>query len=169
MHLRTNLIYLFVPIVLFGSGCQSGRENEVQQTVRLANSIEAIWNDRNMEPFQNLAVVEYKRYLNGLKVADTQEELETTLNTFFIGFPDTVIKLDDLSLKGNRLYVHWNLTGTHTGQFTSIGPTGKKININGFATILLNTDGKMVQEEVYYNEWDMLQQLGYTLNAPILD
>jgi predicted ester cyclase len=64
--------------------------------------------------------------------------------------------------------VHWIFTGTHTGLFADVIATGKKVRINGFSHFYFNKDGQIYQEDIFYNELEFLQQLGYSLEAPRL-
>lgn len=166
-----NRIAILFPIVFFlmGAGCKTQPEKEKIRMAHFKGFIENTWNHQNMETFRTFSTKDYVRYLNGEKVAKNQRETESTLNTFFIGFPDTEITLDRPICKENQLFVHWRLSGTNTGQFAEVPPTGKKINIYGFAAVLWDKEGKMVQEEVFYNELDLMEQLGYTLVPPDLE
>ena len=63
----------------------------------------------------------------------------------------------------------WHSTGTNTGRFGELPATGKKVKIEGLSHLYFNEDGKMYQEDVFYNELNLLQQLGYSLNPPIVE
>lgn len=169
MYNKSGFCILTFLFFLMGTGCRTQQEKEQFRISHFKRFIEDTWNHQDMETFRTLSTKDYVRYLNGVKVAGNQEETETSLNTFFIGFPDTEITVERLTCKGNQLFVHWRLSGTNTGQFAQAPPTGKKIHINGFAAVLWNKQGKMVQEEVYYNELDLLGQLGYSLAPPNME
>ncbi len=169
MLAHKKLMLPLLIFMLFGIGCSTKDDNEIRQIMRLTMTIEDIWNHKNIVSFKNASINLNKKYLNGVQLAANQLETVSYLNLFFTGFPDSTVKLDNVVLKDNRFYLHWHLYGTNTGNFDSIPPTGKKININGYATILLNKNGKMIQEEVFYNELDLLEQLGYTLKPPNLE
>ena len=166
MLAHKKLILPLLIFILFGIGCSTKHHNEIRQIKQLTMTIEDIWNHKNIALFKNVSIFLNRKFLNGIQLADNQLETESYLNLFFTGFPDSTVKLDKVVLKDNRFYLHWHLYGTNTGNFDSVPPTGKKININGYATILLNNNGKMIQEEVFCNELDLLEQLGYTLKPP---
>jgi len=65
--------------------------------------------------------------------------------------------------------MHWTILGTNTGVFGESPPTGKKIKINGITHIKFDNKGKIIYEDVFYNELLLLQQLGYTLLPPTLE
>ncbi len=169
MYANKTTILLPVVFFLMDASCGTQQEKENIRMAHYKDFIEDIWNHRNMETLRALSTKDYVRYLNGTKVAGNQKETESTLTMFFVGFPDTEITLDRLTLKEDQLFVHWNLSGTNTGQFAKVPPTGKKINVSGYAAIQFNREGKMVQEEVFYNELDLLRQLGYSLVPPNME
>ena len=45
-------------------------------------------------------------------------------------------------------------------------PTGKKIEIHGFSVWAFDSNGLAVQEDSFFDNMDMLSQLGYTLTPP---
>jgi len=64
----------------------------------------------------------------------------------------------------NTQFTHWEMTGTNTGEFAGSPATGKKVKITGLSRIHFNGDGKVDEENVFYNELDLMKQLGKTLN-----
>ncbi len=83
--------------------------------------------------------------------------------------PDFQITLDEMIVKGDRIVWVWTVTGTNTGPFhTPLGdlpPTGKKVIFSGVAIDRV-VDGKIVEEWVYFNVLELLQQLGFGITPP---
>lgn len=131
--------------------------------------VEDAWNQGNMEKFKAVSVENYIRNLNGITVAENQNAVESNIKLFLTGFPDGQVTVDQIIQKDNTLFAHWTFIGTNTGIFGESPPTGKKVNVSGHSTIQFNENGKMIQEDVYYNELELLQQLGYTLVPPITE
>jgi steroid delta-isomerase-like uncharacterized protein len=75
------------------------------------------------------------------------------------GFPDFHIELKETVTEGDRTVYHWNVTGTHRGEFAGIPPTGKRISIDGL-TMSRIEGGKIAGENVYFDRVAMLEQLG---------
>ena len=127
------------------------------------------WNNRDMEKLKAISAENYIRTLNGITVATHQNEMEANINIFIEGFPDCEMSVEQIILKGNKLFAHWTFKGTNNGVFGESPPTGKKVNVTGCSTLLFNKQGKIAQEDVYYNELALLQQLGFTLSPPITE
>ena len=59
-------------------------------------------------------------------------------------FPDYSVNVENMVVEGDFVAYRVNVTGTHTGEWQGIAPTGKKINISNayFAKVL---DGKIAE------------------------
>jgi len=53
------------------------------------------------------------------------------LAQFRIGFPDMLSHEDALLGDGDLVAIQWTITGTHTGTFFGVAPTGKAITVSG--------------------------------------
>ena len=111
----------------------------------------------------------YVRKMNNVTVATNREELKASMNVFFTGFPDLQLANPDRYIFENDAFVYWTFTGTNTGVFGEVPATGKKAEVSGLSHLHFNDDGKLLSEDVYYNELELLQQLGYVLAAPNLE
>ena len=81
------------------------------------------------------------------------------------GFPDFNATIDELIIKGDNFVARWTVTGTNTGPFGDLQPTGKKIKISG-VTINHVEDGKISESWMFFNQATMLTQLGFTITPP---
>ena len=166
------LILLF--LILAHSGCKSeSREHSTNRQVQLSQQvntwIDSCWNERNFAALESLTSSESTRFMNGVRVAEGPAELEAHLQLFFTAFPDLIITAEEVHYKDSIAFLQWNARGTNTGVFGEVGPTGKRVNINGLSHLSFTNDGKIIKEIVYYNELELLQQLGYTLIPPNLE
>lgn len=78
---------------------------------------------------------------------------------FFAAFSDATIEVNLLVEEGDRVACLFTMTGTHTGEFNGIPPTGKPMRVSGIS-ILRFDGGKCVER---WNEMDsmgLLQQIG---------
>lgn len=134
----------------------------------LAYSIDAYLNSKDEGEIDSLVTENYLRNMNGIPVVTNKTELKARLNLYTVGFPDYNISMGNSKVCENQGYVDWIFTGTNTGQFAELMPTGKKVKIKGFSHLYFNGEGHIYREDIYYNELEFLQQLGYSLEAPIV-
>jgi steroid delta-isomerase-like uncharacterized protein len=83
--------------------------------------------------------------------------------------PDVKFSLDDMYVKGDKMVWIFTMSGTITGSIrTPLGdlpPTGKTFRLSGVAIDRI-AEGKIAEEWVYFNVFDILQPMGFTLTPP---
>lgn len=165
------LILIFIVVI---TACKTEDKNpELSMNDKLSNSlsvfIDTCWNEQNVSKLNELVAKNFVRMLNGISVAGNENEMAAHMNVFFTGFPDLKIQYSDVYIEGSNIFMNWESTGSNTGVFGEMPATGKKIRIQGLTHLYFTEEGKLYKEDVYYNELDLLQQLGYTLTSPVLE
>ena len=74
-------------------------------------------------------------------------------------FPDRVDVIEEVIAEGDTVGLLFRVTGTHTGNFFGIPPTGKKIDVYEIAMLRI-VNGQMVEGWFMMDETALLQQLG---------
>lgn len=81
-------------------------------------------------------------------------------------FEDVLGALSDFRLQpvtiteqGDDVFVQWQMTGTHTGTFMGIAPTGKQIAVAGMDHFVVR-DGKVISNFVVFDRMQFAQQIG---------
>ena len=82
-------------------------------------------------------------------------------NNYLTGFSDAEFNIVDVFGQGDKIVKHWNFKGTHDGDFFGIPATGKKVDLIG-TTLVLMKDGKILQEQDFFDNYSLLSQLGLT-------
>ncbi len=80
-------------------------------------------------------------------------------------FPDFNCTIEELVVKGDRIWSRFTITGTNTGPLGGIPATGKKFKVSGLA-ITRVANGKIAEDETFWNVLDLYQELGFTLVPP---
>jgi steroid delta-isomerase-like uncharacterized protein len=75
------------------------------------------------------------------------------------GFPDYQTTIEDLIAEGDKVVARVTMTGTHTGDFMGIPPTGKHISFIGIYVVKI-ADGKIVEHWGEEDGVSLMQQLG---------
>ena len=87
------------------------------------------------------------------------EDVKQTLIILFKGFPDLHGTIEDIIAEGDNVCIRVKVTGTHTGEYRGIAPTGKKITFTG-VQIWRIVDGKAVERTSVFDMLDFYKQLG---------
>lgn len=129
----------------------------------IRNSIDKItkaWNTNDMEMMSSVLTENFVRTENGTTIAKNPKEYAGFMNIYHGAFPDFNVTIDKTVIDGNTAYLNWNCTGTNIGNFLENDPTGKKIKTHGFSAWTFDTDGKAIQEDAFYDNLVVFNQLG---------
>ena len=80
-------------------------------------------------------------------------------NNYLTGFSDAEFTFVNIFGQGDNIVKHWNFKGTHDGEMFGIPATGNKVDISG-TTIVKMKDGKVYQEQDFFDNHSFLSQLG---------
>ena len=87
------------------------------------------------------------------------EEYKKYVNEMITAFPDLHFTVHDILTEGDKVVVHWTVTGTHKGEFRGIPPINKKMTVWGI-DIDRVAGGKFVEGWCRFDTLGMMQQLG---------
>jgi steroid delta-isomerase-like uncharacterized protein len=87
------------------------------------------------------------------------EGFKAYYNNYLTGFSNVTFTIVDAYGQGDKIVKHWNFKGTHTGDFFGIPATGKEVNVDG-VTLVNMKDGKIAQEQDFFDNLEFMQQLG---------
>ncbi len=75
------------------------------------------------------------------------------------GFPDFQTTIEDLIAEGDQVAARITMRGTHTGQFLTIPPTGKRVEFTGMYMVRVE-NGKIAEHWGEEDSVSLLAQLG---------
>lgn len=82
-----------------------------------------------------------------------------------VTFSELNATIEEVIVNGDKIWARFSMAGINTGPLGDLPATGKKFHITGLA-ITRVADGKIVEDETYWNVLDFYQQLGFTLTPP---
>lgn len=141
----------------------SADEKAIQATI---DNVTKAWNTNDKELMNSNLVSNVIRTANGTNIAKKQSDYGDFMDVYHNAFPDFKVSLDKTVIVGNMAYLHWTCTGTNKGEFMGNPPTNKKIETHGFSVWKFNKEGKAVQEDAFYDNLVVYQQLGYSMPMP---
>jgi len=104
--------------------------------------------------------IDYQDYGLPPGMANGHEGFKRVLGGFFEAFPDLHLEIEFTIADGDRLMCHISTTGTHTGPFMGMPPTGKKFKANGVDIFRFNGEGKVAAHWGVFDTFGMMAQLG---------
>lgn len=81
-------------------------------------------------------------------------EAITAFERVLVGIPDLEARIDDLAAEDDRVYARLTVTGTNTGSFFGVPPTGRRYEVGMFDYARLE-DGRIVER---VQQSDLLSQ-----------
>lgn len=110
--------------------------------------------------FQDDCLLHYGSWTGAMR-----SEGKMILGMWLRGFPDFAFEVKDIVVDGNRGAMRLTFTGTQTGEFLGLAPTGKRIQCTESLFVLVR-DGKIAEAWEDYDELGMWRQLGLKLPKP---
>lgn len=86
--------------------------------------------------------------------------IEWFVTGFRTAFPDLRATVEDLVVSGDKVAARVTWTGTHTGRFLGIDPTGKRIRVSGLDLARL-AGGKLTEHWGLVDVLEIARQLGF--------
>jgi C-1 hydroxylase len=124
-----------------------------ENKAKVRKVIEAI-NEQNLDFLDSLTAPDYFDHTHQLN----PEGVKQFMNMIFKAFPDWHETIEDIVAEGDKVWIRAKATGTHTGEYRGLAPTGKKITAMG-VNIYRIVNGKFVEGWAVEDWLDFLQQL----------
>lgn len=98
-------------------------------------------------------------------VLEGPADVERIFRKWLSAFPDLKFQSDDVLIDGDRVVQIARVSGTHTGEFFGVGPTGRKVDVV-CALLMTLADGLIVQERRILDFTGVLIQVGVLKARP---
>ena len=82
------------------------------------------------------------------------------VSDYLAAFPDFHLGIRRVGIDGDVVCVEWHATGTHSGPFLNVPPTGHVVQVDGCLVARLGSDGLIVSETLYWDVASLLEQIG---------
>jgi steroid delta-isomerase-like uncharacterized protein len=121
--------------------------------------IEEVQNKKNMDVFDELNAEDFVNLSAPPGMPADREGGKIYLGGFLSAFPDSQVTVDDMIAEGDRVATKKTFTGTHTGEFMGLAPTGNRVTLQ-YVDILRLRDGRIIEHWLSMDQLSFMQQLG---------
>jgi len=135
---------------------ENKKSSLVEENVAIGYRMMEAVNSQNLDLLDDLLVQEYAN--PQLKI-QSREDLKQVLRRQYIGVPDVHRTIEDIIADENSVWIKVKITGTHTGEYRGIAPTGKKFVMAAVPHYRI-VDGKIVEGWSVWNDLDYHKKLG---------
>lgn len=113
------------------------------------------YNKRNLDLFDEFIAPDYVDHTNKVD----RDGLKQLLTMAFEGFTDLHETIEEIIAEGDIVWVRVRTTGTHTGEWRGLPPTGKKISSPGVDMYRI-VNGKIAEYRNVSDQLGFLKQIG---------
>ena len=121
--------------------------------------LDEAWIKRNVNILDELMAPNYARYLAGQATPLDREGQKRRIAGFHAAMPDLDFLIEDLFAEGDRVVFRVKITGTHTGTFLGVAPSGKQVTVTAIDIARLE-NGKIVDHWGQMDTAGLMRQLG---------
>jgi predicted ester cyclase len=129
---------------------------EIEENLKIGHKMMEIVNKQDLRLLDDLLV---PKYVNLQLKIHNREDLKEVLNMQYRGMPDVHRTIEDIIADENSVWIRVKITGTHTGEYRGIAPTGKKMVMDAVPRYRI-VDGKIVEGWSVWNPLDFFRKLG---------
>jgi steroid delta-isomerase-like uncharacterized protein len=114
------------------------------------------WSDGETGAFEEIVAEDYVRHSEtGQEQLDVViKQIEASHNAFSDFSMEILHAVED----DEMIAIHWQSTGTHTGEFMGVPPTGRTVVVSG-AAFIKHADGKILEETTVWDPRDLLSAM----------
>ena len=162
--------FLILALIFAGLSCDVKEEDLTEEEAAIiCDKAELVWSEADEQAIADIIDSSYVIYSpmfpDGLKGIDN---LKDFLETNAVSYPDFKVTIDDFYVKDDIIFSYWTLTATNSGPIGELPATGKTVEVSGFAVSKVR-DGKIYEEETFWNILELYQQLGFQILPPQSD
>jgi predicted ester cyclase len=123
---------------------------------RFCQYVEDVLNHRHLDALEDYLTPDVVSHSPG--IASGRAGARQLIDTLLSAFADFHLTIDALAAFDAELIARLTATGTHTGSFFGIPPTGRRVRVSAFAAWQL-CDGQCREHWLQLDLVDLLQQL----------
>lgn len=130
-----------------------------EENKALYRRIIEVFNKRDWATFDELFAADFVGHAASMGDIHGPEGLKQFLTTGFTAFPNLQYTVEDVIAEGDKVVGRYRTTGTHTGEWQGVAPTGKQVTGTGIAIYRIE-EGKAVETWWEADMMGLMQQLG---------
>ena len=131
----------------------------IEENKAIVRRYQEIYNSNNLDALTEVVSEELRTPKIMPGIPSGIEGAKVAHQIMLTGFPDYQTVIDDLIAEGDKVVARITMSGTHTGVFMGIPPTGKYVEFTGIYIAQI-VNGKIVEHWGEEDGVSLLAQLG---------
>jgi len=159
--MKNSIKFLSLALTFILTGCNSNEKHVQDNIAMYSKTWDEIINNGNLDAInttnfdENVIMISSPENIVGI------EAFKDYYSNFVTGFSNKEFTFVDVFGQGDKLVKHWRFKGTNSGEFFGMPATGKNLDIEG-TTLVIMKDGKIAQEQDFFDNAAFMQQMGLT-------
>ncbi len=121
--------------------------------------IEEGWNQGNVAIIDELTAPDFVDHHLAPGLPPNADGHKAWIQIARAGFPDIQLKVEDMIAIGDKVVARMTVTGTQTGEFMGLPPSGKPVSVTAIGISRI-ADGKSVEYWEVFDALGLMQQIG---------
>jgi steroid delta-isomerase-like uncharacterized protein len=127
---------------------------------------EQVWGRGNVDFAEQVFAADYVRHdLRPTQAAPGATGQTQIAAAFRAAFPDLQWRVDLLVAEGDLVAARWTASGTHTGAWAGVAPTGRRAEFSGVNIFRFGPTGKVIEIWNHRDDLGLQEQLGAAVHA----
>lgn len=122
-------------------------------------------NAGNVDGFSEVMAADFVEHEEAPGLAPTREGVMEFFRMYMAAFPDLRFDPEDMLSSGDKVVTRARATGTHEGEFMSVPPTGRRVDVQLIDIVRFGDDGLAHEHWGVFDALAMMQQLGVVPEA----
>ena len=169
--MKNSMKILSLALIVLLTSCNSS-EKHVQDNIKMySQTWDNIINKGDLDLINNTNFTDSITLITSPENIVGIDDFKAYYANFVTGYSDVEFTIEDVFGQDDKIVKHWRFKGTHTGDFFGMPATGKMVDVDG-VTLVEMKDGKIAQEQDFFDNLVFMQQLGIVSspdNASIID
>jgi steroid delta-isomerase-like uncharacterized protein len=163
-----KIFLIIIPLLIFGLSCEPTKEQVLtdEEAMALLNRFMETVTKTDTTLAEELlhpdCVFRYPILPKPIKGIDGYKAFIKGIPEIFSDFSAVI---EEVNVKGDKIWCRYSMTGINTGPLGDVPATGKEFQVTGMAITRLK-NGKIIEDETYWNALGFYQQLGFILSPP---
>ena len=126
----------------------------------------AALNAGDMDGFSAMLADDFLEHEETPGIPPTKDGVRQFFGMYLAAFPDLRMEPEDIVASGDKVVARVRATGTHTGEFMGMPPSGKNVDVELIDIIRFADDGLAHEHWGVSDQMKMMQQLGVIPAGP---
>ena len=157
--MKNSIPLLGFMLALLLTGCNSNGKHVKDNIAMYTKTWDDIINNGNLDLINNSNFSDSITMVTSPENVVGIDNFKAYYSNFVTGFSNVEFTIVDVFGQGDKLVKHWRFKGNNSGEFFGMPATDKDVDIEG-TTLVIMKDGKIAQEQDFFDNSVFMQQLG---------